>query len=108
MVRIFVSTYTILITLFNVNAVEESQGKTVFLDGAIVLTNLALVIATVWLIRVTTKEAMENQQATSNALLGIINRMTRNGRARNAKHCKVPTKAEIAKAEKAGDKAGEQ
>jgi hypothetical protein len=90
-----VSTFTALFTVFSVENVSEHGGesKTLLLDLGIVITNILLIIATVWLVRVTTREARESaekalagEQETNRLLIRVIRGMSR--RQTGAKHRK--------------------
>jgi hypothetical protein len=90
-----VSTFTALFTVFSVENVSEHGGesKTMLLDFGIVVTNILLILATVWLVRVTTREAKESadralagEQETTRLLIRVIRGMSR--RQTGAKHRK--------------------
>lgn len=94
------STITALWTVFSIDTVQgEGEGTTVLIDLAIVITNIFLIAATVWLIRVTTRDAKESadkalagEQETNRLLIRVIRGMTR--RQMSAKHRK-PERAKV-------------
>lgn len=89
------STLTALWTVFSIDTVQsEPEGTTVLIDAAIVITNIFLIAATVWLIRVTTRDAKESadkalagEQETTRLLIRVIRGLTR--KQVGAKHRKA-------------------
>ena len=89
------STFTALFTLFSVDTVasEGSEAPSHLIEIAIVVTNLFLIVATLWLVRATTRDAMskaekalEGEQETNRLLIRVIRGMSR--RQTGAKHRK--------------------
>ena len=89
------STFTALFTVFSVDTVTEhgEESTTILLDLGIVVTNIFLIAATIWLVRVTMRDAKDSadkalagEQETNRLLIRLIRGMSR--RQVNAKHRK--------------------
>ena len=88
------STITALWTVFSIDTVKaEGDGTTVLIDLGIVVTNVLLIGATVWLIRVTTRDAKDSADKalaesaqTNRLLIRVIRGLTR--KQMTAKHRK--------------------